>query len=69
MEEHVYLTMVLDSDNIANYIVFLTYRPGGKVDHANYVLSSNTLSLGVKNNSGTQVVNGATNQIWHVIVF
>ena len=73
--ESAFLTLVVDTSNAANYILFATFRPqpaSGQLtvaEHTNYVISSNGLSLGNKNNQGTQVVTGAANQTWHVIKF
>ena len=71
-DEHVYLTLVVDPDNVGQFILYATYRPATpnmRANHVNYVIASNGLSLGIQNEVGTQVVNGSGNQRWHVLQF
>ena len=68
-----FLTLVVDTDNASNYILFATYRPQypspNRGGHYNYVIASHGLALGAQNDVGTQVVNGCTNQTWHILQF
>lgn len=70
-EKAVALVLVFDKLNSSNYLVYYGYRISKAYDSEHYcrTIVSNGITLGAKNNAGTQVVNSTSGSASDIVQY